>query len=227
MRKLLAYFILACVLCGQTVVVKHRSSGATFVQATTGVSTSVGSTFTLGSTVISGDTILVAIRWSYLGCPPSWTDSLGNTYTNVGSQADGALGVAWFSAPVTTGGASDVLTLHAGCGIGNNLWIMEYSHVSGVLDVPVNANTYSNTSSPCYGGNLTTATAGDLVIGVYVDTADRGETPSSGWTLRATTSTGQIWMDQVQATAGAINPSATCAANSYSTAGYSAAFKAK
>jgi hypothetical protein len=209
---------------------KNGATGGTtptFVQATTGSSVTDGSTVTLSSTVTTGDTIFAAISWSYLGCMPSWTDSLGNTYTNVGSQADGDAGVAWFSAPVVTGGSSDVLTLHAGCGHGSNVWVTEYSHVTGVLDVSLNANVYSNTSSPCYGGSLTTATAGDLVIGVYGDSANRAETPSAGWTLRATTSTSQIWIDQVQVSAGAINPSATCSANGgYPTIGASAAFKA-
>jgi hypothetical protein len=185
-----------------------------------------GNTMGLSSIVTAGNKIIVGILWSYDGCPPSFTDSLGSTYSQVGTtQNVGSMSMYWFMANM---GASNTngLTLHAGCGYSKALFIAEYS---GVSSFPWDGqNAQANTSSPCTTGSISTTVNNDLILGVFEDGAARGFTAGSGYTERLVSASGHMLEERIQSSAGSISATATCSANlTYGAYGYISGWKAQ
>jgi hypothetical protein len=181
------------------------------------------SSFSFSNDLTAGNTIIVGILWSYPGCPPSITDTLGNTYTQGGSEVQaGGSGyyMYWFYAPVVSSGPNTVF-VSAACGTSQIAFASEYS---GLSSSPFDSNNSQlNTTTSCLGGNLTTTKNGELILGVFMNSSF---TAGSGFTQRVINNVNAIMEDQVQTTAGSINPNAGCNSSSGNPSyGFSAAFK--
>lgn len=186
-----------------------------------------GTTFALPSNATAGNHVIVMLTHSYLGCPPSCTDSQGNTYTARTSgtlQPSGSQRFWVFTAPVGSSAALTV-TVSMSCG---NCDIGYVAEVSG-LDTTTpyeGAAVSTNTANPVNSGSVTTSVNGAYVAAIFFGTAGTPSfTPGSGFTERYDT-LGLMVEDQIQSTAGAINPDATASSNANTVNGYTAAFKA-
>jgi hypothetical protein len=206
----------------------------TFVQGVAHAATPYPMTFVLPSSVMVGNRIILLFMHSYAGCPPSVTDSLGNTYTQHGTQllitsSTSNERFEIFSAPVTTAG-SCTITVAAACGSMLIGFALEYAGLDPTAPFDGQAGVASATTA-LTSGSVTTTTAGDLVLGLFQTGAgiNQAIVVAGGATLRVTASDNSILEELIQATAGAINPSATGSGSSFSSfpafAG-TAAFKA-
>lgn len=189
-----------------------------------------GGTIVLPGNTVSGNTIIVMLKWSYNGCPPSITDSQGNTYTAkiLGTLPGGNDSIWLFTAPVGSS-AANTLTLHAGCGQVDSGGVAV--EVSGLASNPYDvSNTKSNSTSPADAGSVTPSTDGQYILALFIRGTDMGTTAArSGFTKREQwLGGGNAFEDFVQGTAGAISPDMDIGNISagYPVRGYTATFKA-
>ena len=131
------------------------------IQGTVAVPSSTpGSTLMFPSNVTAGNFLIVFITWVYAGCPPSVSDSQGNSYTQLTSGS-----YYTFIATAGSTGANTV-TLHAGCSQSLYFSICE---VSGLAVSPYDAasSLVLNGSSTSLTATVTSSAAGDLCLGVF------------------------------------------------------------
>lgn len=182
------------------------------------------------SNTVSGNTMIILLAWSYNGCPPSFTDSQGNTYT---AKASGAIepiigGAFWvFTAPIGSSAACTI-TLSAACG---SIQYGFAAEVSGLQSDPFDQiNGVSDSTSPCNAGSVTPTTNGQYIAALfYRATNATSYAARGGFTKREEwNSNSAAWQDFVQPTAGAITPDMDVGSvnASYPVAGLVATFKA-
>ena len=192
---------------------------AAYVQIKEAAAIAAGGTIVLASSVTVGNRIVLMLRWDYNACPPSVTDNLGNSYTTHRSGTN-----YWvFSAPVTTGG-SCTMTVAAGCSQGQGVaW-----ELSGIDATPYDgANKSTNAANDVVTGSITTTANGVMVLAMFQGgVGSPTYTPGAGFTEVFDGGSGIQAQYQVQAVAGAINPSATASNNAADVVGFVAAFKA-
>lgn len=181
----------------------------TYVQAKETHATYPGNV-TFDSNVTVGNTIFVYILHGYVGCLPSASDNLGNTYTKDQSSTVGGFKLTCWSAPVTTGGACTI-TLTAACSTYNG-GALEYSGVKTSASAFDTSNSNSSTSNPVTCGSITTAENNELVLAYFAQPATLGTFSafSDGGTSRLTMHNNGSLVEIIKSTAGSINPSATC-----------------
>jgi hypothetical protein len=184
----------------------------------------VGYPFTvaLPSPVTVGNDIIVIWSHSYTGCPPSLTDSLGNTYARAGQFLVSGVGgdIEAHSARVTTAG-TPTLTFAAGCGQSDvwTGWVFEATGLAptGVLfDGEVGAQTASSTQSS---GALTTTDVDVLISygrGSVVYAGGNAWTPTDGSTVFLS-GTRESLMYLVTSAPGTYTATATTAGGSLAT----------
>lgn len=198
---------------------------ATFVQGVDGQGVfNTGQTFAMPGNSTSGNTICVIMEHSYLGCPPSITDTLGNTYTSKGANPSPVAGrfLFVFTAPVTSTGAN-TLTITFSCG---NSFAFFAAEVSGLVTDPFDDEATLDDTTTAYGpGNLTPTQNNDFIMALWhKQGSDLGgssvASPMNFFTnaLKYATAYG------IQATTSDINPELTGPANTITC--YGAAFKA-
>lgn len=166
--------------------------------------------------VTAGNRILVFIKHSYAGTPPSVTDSQGNTYTKHVNGIKGTGNFQYFyvfSAPV---GATGACTLTIDSLVhGGTMYVgfaLEVSGANGGFDAAADAQS---TSSPFSTGPITTTAAGDLIISIFAYGGGT-ITPSGGATQRLVMGSSML-QTQIQASAGAISGAATGTGADFST----------
>lgn len=173
-----------------------------------------------------GNTIIVIQIHSYLGCPPSVTDSQGNTYTSQGTHpTPSANDYLWiFTAPVGST-AANTITITSSCGTAKTTFALEYS---GVDANPYDQeNVASSTTTSATSGSVTTSTANQLILGVFRDPVAYTFTSTGGATTRLTNNQNNIVQDQILAAPGTIASTATSSGGSpsYPNYGFVATFK--
>lgn len=167
-----------------------------------------GSTFALGSNVTAGNALIVVIQQWYNGCPPSLTDSQGNTWTRTSPASTHFV----YTAVAGSSGANTV-TLSAGCS--TNAGGLAYFEVSGLQTNPFDQFGAQNyTSSPGYTVSITPTTNGQFLIALFRGGNSNNFTPVSPFTLGTKFPTGGGNEDggseyYTQTTAAAIAASAT------------------
>ena len=113
-----------------SILISKPSAGA-IKQSVSAQNVAAGGTLSsgnLGSSTVSGNFLLVMV--SSDDTTATCADSLGNTFTERGTCIDGSLltRLRWFTAPITTGGASNAVTATYGVSIGNRFIV--------VLEIP-------------------------------------------------------------------------------------------
>lgn len=126
-----------------------------------------------GSTTV-GNLIVVFVQ-SYNGTPGtgSVTDNKSNTYTRNYSTASGLLTISVYSAPITTGGASHVITLGSGVDIAN-LDVVEVSGAAASSYFDKSVSNAATSTGPYTSGSTGTLSQADeiVIVGVGVDTGE-------------------------------------------------------
>ncbi len=197
---------------------------AAYVQHISGIAQTTGQTLVFPSNLNAGNTIVVGMAHSYLGCPPSISDSQGNTYTKHvnGTQPSGGDYFYVWTAPVGSS-AANTITMTMACGSSRFACAWE---VSGLTATPFDvSNVSANSANPVVAGALTTTTNGAFIFAMMRDNGGGAFTPMASWTERLD-STGHFVEDFIQTTAGSITPEATASGTPSNVVGYTAAFKA-
>lgn len=174
-----------------------------FVQANGANNTNVPTLpVTLTSNVAAGNLMVVAVGAANLAgaaATMTVTDSLGNTYTQIGTVVSdpGNYGLCLWWSHLTTGG-SDTVTFHTGAGDLTFIRIIanEFSGVT-VLD---QHSSGSGASYPLSSGNMTTTAANEVVFG-WGAANNNAATPGTGFTI-AFTVTGQSTEYDIVSAAG-------------------------
>lgn len=202
-----------------------------YVQSKVAVNTAVsnGVTIAFDSNVTVGNTIIVIGLHSYAGCPPSFTDNLGNTYTARGSRL--ALNTEifeLFTAPVTTGGAC-TLTAAMSCGVFRALAIVEVSQIAAGNPFDQQTGTYNAlATSPFAAGGITPSEAGEYILAFFSSagtTKDLSDGGGAGLTERDSNANNDTTiLDKVHAS-GAINPDVSFTGTITDARGVVASFK--
>lgn len=176
--------------------------------------------------VTVGNTIIVIANHSYEGCPPSVTDSLGNTYTPKGDHRSGGSGhsVWCFTAPITNDGTPTITITYA-CGSSRSAFALEYSGLQA--DPFDQQNAKSNAEVTSETGSVNTTTDGQLILSHFKGVVVPTWTSDGGATTRLITANrNDIIQDQLQTSAGAIEASATASSFYSALYGYIFTFKA-
>lgn len=186
-----------------------------------------GTTFVFPSNVTAGNHVCIVLTHSYLGCPPSFTDSQGNTYTarTSGTLKPGVGQRFWvFTAPIASSAALTA-TIAMGCGNCDIGYAVEVSGLDATTPFD-GVQVSTNTANPVNSGSVTTTVDGAYVAAIFFGTAGTPSfTPGSGYTEQYDSGGFEI-VDIIQSTLGAINPDATASSNAADVVGYTAAFKA-
>ena len=210
--------------CALVVSAGAASSAPAFVQQVTGHGLNLTKlTLTPTSNVTAGDRLVVLVGvWSNgAATAKSVTDSAGNTYVELlHFTASDHTEMSVWSAPITAGGGTRPtisVTPTAKADVGAA--VSEYSGLSAAPDASVvdqtahASGTTSGAGTVASGATAPTNAAGDLAIGVYVDSGfGKTLTAGAGYTQRSNISGASdmdlLTEDQLQANAGA-TPNAT------------------
>jgi hypothetical protein len=123
-----------------------------------------GQTFAFPGNVTAGNAIIVMLSHTYLGCPPSITDTQGNTYTSKGSQpSDGSSGNFWIFTAVAGSTGANTLTVSFGCGFAKHFLAVE---ASGMASDPFDVQGVLEHVST-YGAAITTTEDGELILAMW------------------------------------------------------------
>lgn len=128
-----------------------------------------------GSNVTSGNRIIVSVLHSYLGCPVSISDTLGNTYTSRGSQPDLIAGqqLFWYVFDSVSGSSgANTVTASASCGNFFGMAILEVSGTSA-YDTTAGQNNAEASGTTITTGAITPSANGALVLGHFSTQANR------------------------------------------------------
>lgn len=201
-----------------------------------------------GSNVTTGDMIAVVVEYGtdfpyyggatsddlVTGCSDS--DNTSSTYHEAVDSVSGPNGQGvdiWYAADAT-GGTKPTVTCTFASGSDADyisMGILEYSGVATTS--PLDTATFvddSATSTNWAAGTSTTATAGELILGVFMDgsQSDPSFTAGSGYTMRVNQGTTASMMaeDEVQGSAGTVDPTATSSKSLAHQAAAMAAFRA-
>jgi hypothetical protein len=175
------------------------------------------------SNVTVGNTIIVFVLHSYFGCPPSVTDSQGNTYSSKGAQPNAGGPYFWiFTAAVGSTGANTV-TITFACGIVSQYAIAEASSL--VADPYEDQAEGQDATSPYGAGDVTTTVDNSLILAMWnkLGSALGATSVSSPMTL-AHNDTNGAFAYGVLTTAGNVNPELTGPSGTINC--YTAAFQA-
>jgi hypothetical protein len=170
----------------------------------TGTATSLAVTFSKAHQ--AGDLIVIAVGWTdttYI--VNTVTDSAGNTYhlavgpTTYGADltqsiyyaADIAASATGAKTTVTFNGAASAVDLRAA----------EYSGLSTTSPLDVTAKA-SNKSTPANSGSVTTTTGRELLFGAGMTNDSYTSTPTTGFTMIAVTSNGDMFEDRIVSATG-------------------------
>jgi hypothetical protein len=138
-----------------------------------------------------GDLIVVFADWFNTGTI-AITDTLGNTYTQVGttqSVADGTLGAFYFT--VSKGSGANSITLTPTGNVYTGLAIAEYRNANpGKPAVDGFSTNDVNNTTTFATGSIPVNFPGDLVVGTFGQAATISYTPGAGWNLREAQLTG-------------------------------------
>ena len=198
---------------------------ASIVQSVTGFAVNGGGTLVFGSNLVAGNDIVVVGVHSYAGCPPSVSDSQGNTYAhpvNAVQPSGGRYFHVW-TAPVGSS-AANTITCAMACG---NLYGVIALEVAG-LDASTKYEAHSvgiGSTNPVQAGSITPTVNNSLLVSIFHDISG-GSTwaAMSGWTEVAESASCQI-QTYIQPTAAAINPEGTATSSPGTSFGYAVAFK--
>jgi hypothetical protein len=171
---------------------------------TTGTATSLAVTFTKAHQ--AGDLIVIAVGWT----DPSFVvntvaDSAGNTYhlavgpTTYGVDLAQSIYYASGIAASATGAKTTVTFNGAAAGV--DLRAAEYSGLAASSPLDVTAKG-SNKSTPANSGNATTTTASELLFGAGMTADAYTSTPTTGFTMIAVTSQGNMFEDRIVSATG-------------------------
>jgi hypothetical protein len=171
---------------------------------TTGTATTLAVTFTKAHQ--AGDLIVIAVGWT----DPSFAvnsvaDSAGNTYhlavgpTTYGVDLSQSIYYAAGIAASATGAKTTVTFSGAAAGV--DLRAAEYSGLATTSPLDVTAKG-SNKSTPASSGNATTTTAGELLFGAGMTADTYKNTPTTGFTMIAVTSQGNMFEDRIVSATG-------------------------
>lgn len=182
-----------------------------------------GQTFAFGSNTVAGNAIVVMLTHSYLGCPPSLTDSQGNTYTSKGANPTPGSGRLWVFTAVAGSSAACTITVSMACG---NAFLFFACEVSGLQSDPFDGeNVASDASSPYETGSVTPTADGALLMAMWHKAAGAvGGTSVTSPLSITVNNTNSEYADGIQSSAGAINVELT--GPSGTVYGYLVAFKA-
>jgi hypothetical protein len=185
-----------------------------------------GTTKAYTSNVVSGNALIVIVQHSYAGCPPSVSDTQSNTYTKVVDRlGSGGRFLSVFLA-IAGSSAANTVTPTFACGTMYRSYITEYTNIaSGSYDV--SAGLTNSTANNVTGGSVTTTANDDLVLSIFVQNTTTTISPVSGTQRIGGSNLSSLLQDENNATAGAVNPSASSSAVSapYPVTGWTVAFK--
>lgn len=188
------------------------------------------STAAYGTNVTAGNTLIVVINHGYNGCPPSLTDTQGNTYTTAvnGTSPGAYTGFGYVFYTVASSSGANTVTATFGCSTLAYGLVMEYSGLAASpFDATANhRNALGSAGNPQTSGPVTTTADDDLVIsfwrGVSAPTFTAGSgTPRGSWSPPDSF----FLQDQNQSTAGSVDPTCTITLATYPTSGWVVAFK--
>jgi len=185
---------------------------------------SSGQTFAFPGNTVAGNAITVILEHSYVGCPPSLTDTQSNTYTSKGTQPSPASGIyLWVFTAVAGSSAACTITVTFSCGVVRTFFAAE---VSGLQADPYDVEaTLGDTTSPYGTGGMTTTANGDYIMAMWNKSGSTlGASSVSSPLSFVTNGTGYATADGVQASAGSIDPEITGPTGTIY--GFTAAFKA-
>jgi hypothetical protein len=133
----------------------------------------------------AGDLLLVAFDYDSNATPSSLTDSLGDVFTEVGSQLrspGGALSRVYYAKNIKGGADTVTVTLSASSSY-LELYLTEYSGINTTNPIDAEAGASGNAGAVS-SGNATTTVAGDMIYG-YCD-GDGACTVGSGFSALST-----------------------------------------
>ena len=200
-----------------------------FAQGIQDIAGGTGVTLVMPINLTSGNKLIVGCLHSYLGCSPTIADTQSNTFTkDVNGVRPNTNSVPYLHLWETQIGSStgDTITLSYGCGNATLSFAFEYSGLVTGTAYDVDNNNQNNTTS-LTSGSVTTTAANDLVLSIFKSHISITINGGSGTSRYATGVPGILIQDQNQATAGAVNPSATGTTvnATYPTDGWTVAFK--
>jgi hypothetical protein len=226
MKKILTLLL---VIFGLAIATNQAHAAPSFIQGSYwNAYIASGATTTLPMHTTSGNQLIIMSDWSYLGCPPSYTDTEGNTFTLQGANPMPNSGEYLFIATAPIGSsATDTITQTASCGSSYTAYALEYSGLaSNPYDTEAIFNN-SSTQSTCYSGTSTPSTNGDLILSFFTNQTGGAMTINSPFTLRVSGALNFPLGDYVQSTAAAISATASCSVTpTYYGSGFLATFKA-
>jgi hypothetical protein len=166
------------VACGSAAAQSFVQAAANATTAATSFSVSFPSNTTAGNIILVGFDFASSVSFS------SITDSQGNVFTEAGSQLTspgGSRSRVYYAANIK--GGADTVTINLSGSAGVEVYLTEYSGVSQVNPVDVQAGISGNAGSVS-SGNATTTVAGDLIYGFCA--ADWTCSAGSGFNARST-----------------------------------------
>lgn len=197
---------------------------ASIVQSIHGFTVSGGGTLVFGSNLTAGNDIAVVGVHSYAGCPPSVSDSQGNTYAhpvNAVQPSGGQYFHVW-TAPVGSS-AANTITVAMGCGNCPIIIALEVSGLDASTKYEAHA-TAPGSTNPVQAGSITPTVNNSLLVSLFRNNGGGTWTAMSGWTEVDDTSGNQI-QTYIQPTAAAINPEGTASTSPSTSFAYAAQFK--
>lgn len=200
---------------------------AAFVQFAQSANGSATRTTTAAATltVTSGHLLVVCASWDSGSTPTvSLADTLGSAWTALpvaNDTTDQQSNAMWWT--IAGAGGSDTFTVTLSASSDYfEMVALEYSGVSGV-DVTAMVANQAATTTPAT-GSVTTTAAGDLVLSHLGTTAGQSVTGHPSGSTQRCGKTVIYVADQIQASAGAINPTWATASGKFN--GFTASFKA-
>ena len=176
---------------------------------------------TFGSTLTASSYLLCYVYVLRSGNPAPTvsgvSDSGGNTYTQIATQAYGGnlANVYVFAAPNTHGAtASNAVTATVvGTATLTVIGVMEYAEVNATPTDGINQTATDSTGTSYTGDSVTTTKANDVVIGLGYTTAAGTEVAGTNQITRVTSTAAISFtaLDQCPAASGTFNPSSTTA----------------
>lgn len=200
---------------------------AVFVQSAQSANGSATRTTTAAATltVTAGHLLVVCASWDSGSTPTvSLADTLGSTWTALpvaNDSTDQQSNAMWWT--IAGAGGSDTFTVTLSASSDYfEMVALEYSGVSDVDATTMVANQAATTTPAT--GSVTTTAAGDLVLSHLGTTAGQSVTGHPSGSTQRCGKTVIYVADQVQASAGAINPTWATASGKFN--GFTASFKA-
>jgi hypothetical protein len=135
------------------------------------------------SSVTAGNSIVVGVMWTDISATCSIADTLGNTYTAIGSPVfqSGRVNVVQLFYTKSASGGANTVTITCSTSTTLQTYVQEFSGVlsAGLDDHNGNGSNAANPSTPA----LTTTAANDLVVAMVSSESGGNPTVGAGFTL--------------------------------------------